>query len=538
MNPKARVITTIFHWIIPQFSTYCVIRGLFVRWTLSLLLCMSFNLVAPPPIPADDNIQQAVVKILVTRRLPDMLRPWITMNSPEISSTGVVIERNRILTTANVVAYASQIYIQPYQSADKLPAQVLMAAPGINLAILTLEDESFFNTHPALHFEKELPKVKDTVNVYGYAIGGSEQSITEGIVSRIEYAAIRVDVQGLRIQIDAALNPGNNGGPAVVNNKIVGLAYGIRPDNPPSSQPGARPGSRPMAVENIGYLIPVEEINMFLDDIADGAYEGKPRIQSIYYQTCENQAFRDWLGLKEDITGLLVRRIRVNEPDYPLKEGDLITHIGSYAIDSEGQIRVRDDLRLSAGYQVPHLVRAGKVPLTVFRKGQTLELKVPVSTKSKRLIRDGEDEYPRYFIYGPMVFTPVTMQYAAMVFRSSQRTSLEGSPLYTRQTDLVAFEGEELVALAPPLLSHGITKGYDPMRVTGVVSQVNGIAIKNITHLVETLRDAKDEYITIKFEILFLILKHVHIFYEKYITIKFEILFLILKHVHIFAKNI
>ena len=61
------------------------------------------------------------------------------------------------------------------------------------------------------------------MNVYGYPIGGKEQSVTEGIVSRIEYSRMYYDVYGLRIQIDAALNAGNSGGPAISNKKIVGL---------------------------------------------------------------------------------------------------------------------------------------------------------------------------------------------------------------------------------------------------------------------------------------------------------------------------
>ena len=48
------------------------------------------------------------------------------------------------------------------------------------------------------------------------------------------------------------------------------------------------------------------------------------------------------------------------------------------------------------------------------------------------------------------------------------------------------------------MFPHRITKGYDP-RAFGVVSHVNDIAINNLPHLVETLRECKDEYVTFRF---------------------------------------
>src|SRR5437667_209861 len=99
--------------------------------------------------------------------------------------------------------------------------------------------------------------VEEAVMVYGYPKGGSSLSITKGIVSRIEFAEYNFPVAGLRIQIDAAINPGNSGGPAVVGDKMIGLAFSHLSDS-----------------KNIGYIIPSEEIDLFLQDIADGHYDG------------------------------------------------------------------------------------------------------------------------------------------------------------------------------------------------------------------------------------------------------------------------
>ena len=61
-------------------------------------------------------------------------------------------------------------------------------APGIDLAVLKLDDETFFDTHAPLARANTLPEIKDAVMVYGYPTGGSSLSITKGIVSRIEFS--------------------------------------------------------------------------------------------------------------------------------------------------------------------------------------------------------------------------------------------------------------------------------------------------------------------------------------------------------------
>src|ERR1700704_801985 len=102
-------------------------------------------------------------------------------------------------------------------------------------------------THRALPVAKTLPDIQDAVRVYGYPTGGTGLSVTKGIVSRIEFAGYNYSVAGLRIQIDAAINAGNSGGPVVVGEKMVGLAF-----------------SRLDGSQNIGYIIPLEEIDLFL----------------------------------------------------------------------------------------------------------------------------------------------------------------------------------------------------------------------------------------------------------------------------------
>jgi S1-C subfamily serine protease len=440
---------------------------------------------ASAPGAGSGAIENSVVKIFSTVRYPDPYQPW-TKGSPEdISGSGVVIEGKRILTNAHVVNYASDVQIQASQAGDKISATVEAIAPGIDLAVLKLDDESFFDTHPPLARAKTLPDIKDAVLTYGFPEGGNNLSITKGIVSRVEFAPYNFPVSGLRIQIDAAINPGNSGGPAVVGDKMIGLTF-----------------SRLVEAENIGYIIPSEEIELFLQDIADGHYDGKPAMYDDL-QTLENPALRAFLKLDPSIHGIVVHKPYKNDSAYPLKEWDVITKIGDTPVDDQGMIQLGDDLRVRFQYEIQHITTNGTVPLTIVRNGQERKINLPVSANYPQLIPGLNGAYPSYFIFGPLVFSAATKEYLGDYLTTKYATTiLEGlsasaSPLITRMADQSTFPDEGLVVISSPFFPHKLAEGYSSPR-TEVVKAVNGISVKNLNHLVEILRDAKGEFITIE----------------------------------------
>jgi S1-C subfamily serine protease len=441
----------------------------------------------PPPVETKaDTVANSVVKVFSTMRYPDLYKPWTKEAPSEATGSGVVIEGKRILTCAHVVLYASQVQIQANQAGDKISAKVEAIAPGIDLAVLKPDDETFFDTHPLLARAKALPEIRDMVMAYGYPEGGTSLSITKGIVSRIEFESYNYPVSGLRIQIDAAINPGNSGGPAVVGDKMIGLAF-----------------SHLGSADNIGYIIPNEEIDLFLQDIADGHYNGKPAMFDDL-QTLENPALREFLKLDKSVEGIVVHKPDSTDPAYPLKEWDVITKIGDTPVDDQGMIKLGANLRVHFQYLVQKIAKNGKVPMTVVRAGKETRVELPVSPKHPMVMPDLAGAYPSYFVYGPLVFSSATEQFVSGMLRGNRAsrwinwlTSL-GSPLVRRISDKPAFAGEELVVVPSPFFPHKLAKGYsDPF--CQVVKTVNGIPIKNLNHLVEVLRDAKTPFITVEF---------------------------------------
>jgi S1-C subfamily serine protease len=437
----------------------------------------------PEAAAAAADIRKSLVKIFTTVREPNLSRPWQKQNPQDQSGTGVVIDGKRILTNAHVVAYHSRVLVQPDGSSDKLIGKVEAVAPGIDLAIVKLEDESFFDTHPAATIADELPEVGQTVEAYGYPIGGEALSVTKGIVSRIEFAPYNFGVLGLRIQVDAALNHGNSGGPAIMNGKIIGLVFsGID------------------EAQNIGYLIPAEELQIFLADAGDGKYDSKPQLY-VSMQTLENSALREKLGAGKDVAGMVITQApddgAKGSGEPALKQWDIITAIGGTPIDNAGMVQIRNNLRLEFNYLIHKFAKDGKVPLSVLREGKQVEVQAPVYSDPPRIMKFLGHRYPSYAVIGPLVFTPV---YADLLSpRTSFVLTARKSPIVRRAGDAPLFEGEELVTICPPFLPHKLTKGYE-LQFFAVLGKVNGTKVKSLRHLVEMIKNSKDEYLTFEWD--------------------------------------
>ena len=107
--------------------------------------------------------------------------------------------------------------------------QVVHVGHDCDLALLRVieeEDEFFDGLHPL--FFGGIPHLQEEIRVVGYPEGGENISITQGIVSRVAVAKYSHGGEKLlAVQIDAAINSGNSGGPAmgVKTNRVLGVAF-------------------------------------------------------------------------------------------------------------------------------------------------------------------------------------------------------------------------------------------------------------------------------------------------------------------------
>ncbi|MBR7798522.1 S1C family serine protease [Undibacterium fentianense] len=430
------------------------------------------------------NLEKSVVKVFSTLRGPDPFKPWGKAAPQEVTGSGVVIEGRRILTNAHVVEYASQVQIQTGQDGDKLPATVVAISRSMDLAVLKLDDEKFFDTHAAVGRTNKLPEVTDAVFAYGYPTGGNSLSITKGIVSRIEFVDYDGSTGGLRIQIDAAINPGNSGGPVIAGDKMIGLAF-----------------SGLMHAQNIGYIIPNEEIELFLKDIADQKYDGKPSLLDVT-QTLENATVREFLKLDKTIEGCIIHRPYIETAEGVLKEWDVVTHIGDTPVDNQCMVKLKPNVRVMFKYKVQQVAAKDKVSLGIVRGGKAMRVDAPLFKGRPHLIGDLQGGYPSYFVFGPIVFSRATVEYLS--FLTNNAPAMNGyaynaSPLVTLRGEKPSAEREELVVVSSPFFPHKLVTGYSN-RFGSVIYSINGQPVKSLRHLVTMLRDMQDELIVIHYD--------------------------------------
>jgi hypothetical protein len=173
-------------------------------------------------------------------------------------------------------------------------------------------------------------------------------------------------------------------------------------------------------------------------------------------------------------------------------------------------VHVEGDRMIKFPYLIQRLSRNGRLPVTVLRDNRGVKQDLPVEPYSPRLFQSLAEKPPSYFVFGPLVFTDVTINYISSVtsyvapFDDSSSYSFpsllySGNPMYTRYGDRPAFPDERIVIIAYPMFTHKISKGYD-VSYSAAVAEVNGVRIRNLKHMVEVIRGATGEFIEFTFQ--------------------------------------
>jgi S1-C subfamily serine protease len=401
-----------------------------------------------------------------------------------MGGSGFVIKGKRIMTNAHVVSWGKQIVVRRYQDARPYVADIEYVGHDCDLAVLTVPDSGFFDSLEPLEFG-ELPKVRSGVVTYGYPAGGEEISYTKGVVSRIEmetYAHIG-NRRLLGVQTDAAINPGNSGGPVIQDDRVVGVAF--------QGMPG---------LENAGFFIPPPVIEHFLKDIENKRYDGFPHV-GLRVVGLQNPAYRALLKLPDNNLGARVDGIiAVPSTEKVLQPDDVLLKIGAFPVASDATILYEGN-HLSAALAFQFAQSGESVPLQIWRDGKAMEVSLPVHAYvGDRAAGYQYDRLPRYYVYGGLVFTPLSLDYLRTLGRNPSDPGVSGLyyELYYRHVEDPGKARPEPVVLAS-ILTDAVNANVT-VRGRSLVDQINGLRIEKLEDAIRALESCTNAYDVIEFE--------------------------------------
>jgi S1-C subfamily serine protease len=155
-------------WLdLESISSHARLVRMLTRWIFGLWIGTVLASGAEP--------ERSVVQITTFSQQPDWAAPWRFDSVRRSSGSGFVIRGKRILTNAHVMSWARQVLVRRYQDPRPYLARVVYIGHDCDLALLALEDESFFDNLEPLDLG-DLPKVRSSVVTYGYPAGGEQIS--------------------------------------------------------------------------------------------------------------------------------------------------------------------------------------------------------------------------------------------------------------------------------------------------------------------------------------------------------------------------
>lgn len=292
-----------------------------------------------------------------------------------VDSSGYVLTNYHVVATSDnrqgVRQIADKIEVK-LSSGETYLARIVGGDPESDLGVLQIDSPE------PLPFAKVGDTSKMRVGDWVLAIGnpfGVGQTVTSGIVSATGRVIPTSASFGDYIQTDAAINPGNSGGPLVnMRGEVIGINTFILTRSGGSQGVGfSIPSS--VFINSYNQIVTQGKIERGWLGVSMNTYPMTPELSDFFGTSGE-----DAEGIK-DGDGVLITQL-IDENGDPaetgpaylagIREGDVIVKFG------DREIEALWDLRVAVANTPP----GEKVPVTVVRKGEALNLTVTLAERT------------------------------------------------------------------------------------------------------------------------------------------------------------
>ncbi|MDP2720854.1 MAG: trypsin-like peptidase domain-containing protein [bacterium] len=296
-----------------------------------------------------DSASPAVVSIVAQTVSLDPIQ-GVRQNQQGIGTGFIVKSDGVILTNSHVVANESISYKVVAKDKKAYVVKKIDRDPTIDFAILKIDAKQL----PIVSLgDSNSIRVGQKVVAIGNALGQFDNTVTVGVISGIGRGVTASDTLGVFqetleniIQTDAALNPGNSGGPLLdLSGNVIGINFATT-----------------VGAENLGFVIPINEVKGVLNQ-----YYEKGRIVRPFLGVGGEVIDRVTAALNNVPQGIFIRQVVPSSPAAKagIQTGDIMTKFGTVFLD--------EGIALAA---VVGKFKVGEtVGIELWREGKTMKLK-------------------------------------------------------------------------------------------------------------------------------------------------------------------
>lgn len=445
--------------------------------------------VVPVPIVEAAGKNTSLLRVNVTYQAWNFRVPWQKTSPGTRRGLGVLMDKNQILVTAQIVADATYIELEQADTGQKLSAKVKAVDYDANLAVLepATEAKEFFAALKPISIEPSA-RIGDKLQVWQLGRVGdliaTDLQINKVLTSRYvldtSHFLVYETIGIIRSEANSFTLP------VVKNGKLAGLLL--------------RYNSR----DQTATVLPAPIIVHFLKDMASGDYKGFPSLGVEFQQTLDEQ-FREYLGMGKDQQGVYISEVAKggSAESLGLKKGDILTELNGFQVDARGDYKdpVFGPLNLS------HIVRGNsyvgdKVTVKVLRDGKEQTLSGKLTRKDPKDFVVWPylfDRGSNFLVMGGLVFQELSIPYLQSFGENWESNGPLRLVHIANHADEYEKMGKKKIIFLSGALPTRSTQGYG--RIGGsIVNKVNGKEINDLSDLDAAFKEPQNLLHTIELE--------------------------------------
>ncbi len=470
-----------------QFKQYSTpARSIWILSTLMLVYCVSWaagtsDVPGTPEKEIDpkEKFRYSVVAVRSHTQKYNWLIPWNKNEVQRQVGSALVLNHQKLLTTAELVANHTLIEVKRADVDQPFEAEVLLVDYAVNLALLHVKDPQFWHhLEPVQWGQAKLGEA----TIYNWK-GPNDWEVTPSSVKQLRMgfrakSEMRIPV----LDVNAGLKSQGQGNAIVQSDKVVGMGMVLRE----SGLTG----------------VPAQFLQAFLDRTNREPY--RPFAHTGFeWQRVPQDTVREYLKIPVDQSGVLLSRILpYGTGSDVLKTNDFLVAIAGSSVSNEGKIDHPKWGKVLFQYLFSgDLNKADSTEIEVIRDGKRQKLITRLTSyppDAHFVPLEEANQRPHYVLRGGLLFQELTISYLKIWGKDWTTQAPPRLNIYRKLGSTLPENKDRRIVQLTRVLPTSITIGFQNL-TNVVVTQINGKEIHRLQDVVEAFNQPKEGFHKIQF---------------------------------------